>query len=167
MGGQHPLDRFTTSPLTCSSRFTDIAREDFSTCFRVNPFQEEKTPPTIDHDVWIGENATMKAGIHVGIGAVLAAESVVTKNVPPYAIVGGVPARLIRYRFPESWIARLLESKWWDFNFIDLPPKELWEDIPRFCDWLDEHSEAGSLKRYEPCRHNVPEALARIRANEN
>ena len=69
---------------------------------------------TIGNDVWIGENVIILAGVHIGDGAVIAAGAVVSKDVPPYAIVGGVPATLIRMRFKEEIVNRLLKVKWWD-----------------------------------------------------
>ncbi|MBS0171420.1 MAG: CatB-related O-acetyltransferase [Nitrospira sp.] len=69
----------------------------------------------IGHDVWIGTEALILSGVSVGHGAVIAARSVVTKNVPPYAIVAGVPARVIRYRFDDATIASLLRIAWWDW----------------------------------------------------
>lgn len=68
----------------------------------------------IGNDVWIGHNAILIGTINVGHGAIIAAGSVVTSDVPPYAIVAGVPAKLIRYRFQQSMIDDLLELKWWD-----------------------------------------------------
>ena len=59
-------------------------------------------------DVWIGYRATILSGVHIGQGAVIAAGAVVTKDVPPYAIVGGVPARVIKYRFPEEMVGELM-----------------------------------------------------------
>lgn len=70
----------------------------------------------IGHDVWVGTEALILSGVSVGHGAVIAARSVVTKNVPPYAIVAGVPARMIRYRFDEATIASLLRIAWWDWS---------------------------------------------------
>lgn len=67
----------------------------------------------IGHDVWIGRDVTILTNVTIGTGAVVAAGAVVTKDVPPYAIVGGVPARIIRYRFDEATVERLLRSKWW------------------------------------------------------
>ena len=79
----------------------------------------QKGHVTIEDDVWVGQNATLSAGIKMGTGCIVAANSVVTKDVPPYAIVGGNPARIIKFRFAHETIHRLLESKWWDYNFTD------------------------------------------------
>lgn len=69
---------------------------------------------SIGHDVWIGEKAVILDGLTIGTGAIIAAGAVVTKNVPPYAIYGGVPAKLIRYRFAEDISYKLLNSCWWN-----------------------------------------------------
>lgn len=70
----------------------------------------------IGNDVWIGHNATVMAGVRVGDGAIIAANSTVTKDVPPYTIVGGNPATEIKKRFPEDKIKELLEIKWWNWS---------------------------------------------------
>jgi acetyltransferase-like isoleucine patch superfamily enzyme len=66
------------------------------------------------NDVWIGDGAVILGGVTIGTGAVIGANAVVTKDVPSYAIVGGSPARIIRYRFPEIIVERLLSSEWWE-----------------------------------------------------
>lgn len=81
----------------------------------------------IGNDVWIGANALIKSGLKIGDGAVIGAGSVVTKDVEPYAIVAGVPAKLIRYRFTEQQIRFLLKFKWWEKPEIWL--KENWKDL--------------------------------------
>jgi len=68
----------------------------------------------IGNDVWVGASACIRDGITVGDGAVVGAGAVVTKDVPPYAVVGGVPARVLRYRFDEETIEFLLSLRWWD-----------------------------------------------------
>jgi virginiamycin A acetyltransferase len=75
---------------------------------------------TVGHDVWIGYEATLLPGVTVGHGAVIAAKSVVASDVPPYAIVAGNPARVIRYRRTESDIARLLDLAWWDWPIEEI-----------------------------------------------
>lgn len=76
----------------------------------------------IGNDVWIGENVLIKGGVIIGDGAIVAMGAVVCSNVPPYAIVGGVPARVIRYRFSEEEITKLLDFKWWnkDIEWVKL-----------------------------------------------
>jgi acetyltransferase-like isoleucine patch superfamily enzyme len=75
---------------------------------------------SIGNDVWTGHNVNVMAGVSVGDGAVIAAGAVVSKDVPPYAIVAGVPATIRRYRFSEDIIARLLRSKWWELELSQL-----------------------------------------------
>ena len=70
-------------------------------------------PTIIQNDVWIAANAVVKQGVTIGTGAVVGAGAVVTKDVPPYAIVAGVPAKVLRYRFDEKTAKMLLESEWW------------------------------------------------------
>ena len=71
---------------------------------------------SIANDVWIGRHAMIMPGVHIADGAIVAAGAIVTKDVPPYAIVGGVPAKLIRYRFSDDVIAKLLAIRWWEWS---------------------------------------------------
>jgi acetyltransferase-like isoleucine patch superfamily enzyme len=74
----------------------------------------------LGHDVWIGTHSVILSGVKIGTGAVVAANSVVVKDVPPYAIVGGNPAKIIKYRFSEKIINQLLTSKWWEKSEIEI-----------------------------------------------
>ena len=76
---------------------------------------KQKAPPVIGNDVWIGMNAVIMRGVTVGDGAIVAANSVVTRDVPAFAVVGGVPAKVLRYRFTPEVIADLQEIRWWDW----------------------------------------------------
>jgi acetyltransferase-like isoleucine patch superfamily enzyme len=75
---------------------------------------------TIGNDVWMGHNVNVLSGINVGDGAVIAAGAIVTKDVPPYAVVAGVPAAVKRYRFSDEIIARLMRCRWWDLELAQL-----------------------------------------------
>jgi chloramphenicol O-acetyltransferase type B len=108
-GGEHPLDWVGTSPVFYSGR--DSVKTKYSS-FERNPIKRT----SIGCDVWIGHSALIKQGVHVGHGAVVAMGAVVTKDVAPYSIVGGNPARLIRYRFNQEIIDGLLASQWWNEN---------------------------------------------------
>lgn len=88
----------------------------------------------IENDVWIGANSVIMPGVKIGNGAIIGANAVVTKDVPDYAIVGGVPAKVIKYRFNENVISSLLELKWWN-----LDKAEIKENIKLFQNKLDEH----------------------------
>lgn len=77
---------------------------------------DNKGDIVIGNDVWIGYEAVIMAGVHIGNGAIIAARAVVTKDVPPYTIVGGVPARPIRKRFDEEVIRKLETLQWWDWS---------------------------------------------------
>ena len=82
-----------------------------------NPDNSENERETvIGNDVWIGDNVFIKRGLQIGDGAVIGATAVVTKDVPPYAIMAGVPARLLRYRFDETTRQRLLNAAWWRYE---------------------------------------------------
>ena len=96
--------------LTCVSTSTHI----FGPKHGITGENGYTTPAVIENDVWLGANVVVKQGVTIGTGAVVGAGAVVTKDIPPYAIAGGVPARIIRYRFEEQDREMLLESKWWE-----------------------------------------------------
>ena len=108
-GGAHPMNWVSTSPVFYEGRDSVKAK-----------FSEHKRKPVkhtvIGHDVWIGQNVIIKQGVNIGTGAVIGMGSVVTKDVSPYCIVGGVPAKIIRKRFDNLIIDQLLASKWWDLE---------------------------------------------------
>ncbi|MBZ6074773.1 CatB-related O-acetyltransferase [Microvirga puerhi] len=107
LGGNHRTDWTTTYPFSA-------LRELWPTAPHTEDYHTSRGDVTIGNDVWLGSGAIILSGITIGHGAVIAAHAVVTKDVPPYAIVGGNPAKVIRYRFDEATIQGLLESAWWE-----------------------------------------------------
>jgi len=96
----------------------------------------------IGNDVWIGNSATILDGARIGDGAIVAAGAVVTDNVPPYAIAGGVPAKIIRYRFDPDIVAQLLDIQWWNWPIHVLKraqPYIVQPDVNEFLRWAREH----------------------------
>jgi acetyltransferase-like isoleucine patch superfamily enzyme len=107
LGGNHRTDWVTTYPFSALRDLWPMAPD-------VNDYHTSRGDVTIGSDVWLGSGAIILSGVTVGHGAVVAAGALVTRDVPPYAIVGGNPAKLIRFRFDETVVAALLETAWWD-----------------------------------------------------
>ena len=107
-----------------------------------------KPLPTIGNDVWIGYGVTILNGVNVGDGAVIAAGSVVTKDVAPYSIVAGNPAKIVKMRFQEDDIALLLRLRWWDYGADILHEIDLSE--PNGLKQLEERIEMGGYKKFNP-----------------
>lgn len=124
MGVKHPLERFTTSAVTYDPNGSLFVAglEDGEFEQMTNP-HERRNPLVIEDDVWIGEGVLLSHGVRVGKGSVVAARSIVTKDVPPYSVVAGSPARVVKMRFPEPTIARLTECEWSAYDVKRLPIK--------------------------------------------
>lgn len=105
----HTLSSLSTYPFPIFFEEWGLERADVSDAW------DHKGDIVIGSDVWIGYEAVILAGVTIGDGAVIGARAVVTKDVPPYAVVGGVPAKIIRRRFDPATVDRLLALKWWDW----------------------------------------------------
>ena len=124
-GGEHRSDWISTYPFNCLIDDFDYIKGHPST----------KGDIIIGNDVWIGDSVKILSGVHIGDGAIIGTASVVTKDIPPYAIAAGNPAKIIRYRFDEDTIEELLDIKWWNFrekDIIKIVPLLQSNDIQKF-----------------------------------
>jgi acetyltransferase-like isoleucine patch superfamily enzyme len=110
LGGNHRTDYISTYPFNALLKnYSEMGGHPYSNGDII-----------IGNDVWIGRGATILSGVNIGDGAVIGANSLVSKDINPYSIVGGNPAKLLKYRFDEKIINNLLEIKWWDKNLEEI-----------------------------------------------
>ena len=105
-GANHPMSGFSTFPFSSFEGWQDNAPVEWG----------NRGDTNIGHDVWIGREAVILPGTHIGHGAIIGSHAVVTKDVPPYAVVVGNPGRVVKQRFPDPIIAKLLAIAWWDWR---------------------------------------------------
>jgi phosphonate metabolism protein (transferase hexapeptide repeat family) len=126
--GQHPMQRASQHHMLYRRKkfgFGEDDKEFFN--------WRKKNKVMVGHDVWIGHNVTVMGGVTIGNGAVIGSGAIVTKDIPPYAIAVGNPARVIRYRFETNIIAELQKIKWWDWSHEKLASAlEDFNDVDKF-----------------------------------
>lgn len=153
----HPLDRVSTHSFTFKPHAKKLA-QDHGKEISVHHFRTYKSPPSIGNDVWIGKDALIKRGVRIGDGAVVAQRTVVTKDVPSYAVVAGVPAKIIKYRFDEKTIERLLNLKWWDYSFFDFADIDV-RDVNCFSSAFEDRLANSSAPKPLAGKFNLSESL--------
>ena len=121
----HPTDWLTTSRTAYYPQVNGwdalVAGANLGKVYaHLRPFTEACPNTTVGPDVWIGQGAFIKAGVSIGAGAIIGARATVLKDVPPYAVVVGTPGRVLRLRFPEATVERLLALEWWRYSIYDL-----------------------------------------------
>jgi acetyltransferase-like isoleucine patch superfamily enzyme len=135
-GPRHPYEFLTISNISYDrhagnlEKYFDSIGEPVK---KYDPRTLEKPMPVIGNDVWIGQNVTLNRGVRIGDGAIVAAYSVVTKDVPSYSIVGGNPAKIIKFRFKEDLIDSVKALKWWNYE----PRQILKYDISNVEEFID------------------------------
>lgn len=147
--GSHPIHWASTSPVFYGPHqdvvdFTIEAARDYKTD---TPYIHPK-PAIIGNDVYIGHRALIMPGVRIGNGAIVGAQSVVTKDVPDYAIVAGAPATIRKMRFSDKIIEQFAKCQWWDYAFWDLKPFNV-VDPERFIDGVNNLVDQG-LQKYQP-----------------
>ncbi|WP_141080947.1 CatB-related O-acetyltransferase [Campylobacter lanienae] len=118
-------------------------------------------PTIFENDVYVCTNALLKPGITLHTGCVVAQNAIVTKDVPPYAIVGGSPARILKYRFDEPTIKRLLGLKWWEYHFADFDGIDAKKDINYYLDELESRIQNHAIKPFNPRKMEFKELIQR------
>lgn len=142
LGARHFTDWISTSPLFYDDGYHDHEGD-------LTNRSRKRRRVIIGNDVWIGSNVTMKAEVQIGDGAVVAANSVVTKDVPEFAIVGGNPARVIRTRFSDDIQKTIRELRWWRYHRNDLKIDSA-NQPERFLTLLAQKIAAGTIHEYTP-----------------
>ncbi len=137
---QHPANALTTSLAGYQVVFPPPF--DIQPAFKYPPIKTTR----IGNDVWIGARVMIKTGVRIGDGAIIGAGSVVTRDVPPFAIVGGTPAKLIRMRFSDELIERIQKVQWWKYNILGLPQDP--ENPSILLDEIEARINDGRLKPY-------------------
>ncbi|HIC8930255.1 TPA: CatB-related O-acetyltransferase [Enterobacter asburiae] len=152
--GEHPVTWMSTHPFQYGKlAFSDWAEAtDFVNPMRLPP-SIAKSSPVIGHDVWIGTKAVILRGVKIGNGAIIAAGAVVTKDVPPFAIVGGVPAKILKMRFSDEIIGFLEKTAWWEYNISEL--KGLQFDNPILACLDLEQRIINGLQKMKTLRHRL------------
>ena len=134
----HPIHHLSSHGFSCTADPTHMYSELDVPASRLRP-NPLRGKTIVGNDVWIGRNAIVMGGVRIGDGAVVGAGAVVTKDVPPYAIVAGVPARIIRYRFDEATVRRLLASRWWDYPPEFITNELVFDDIEQCLQALEKN----------------------------
>lgn len=150
---EHPIDWLTTSRTAYYPEVNGWDRlmagaEAPSIHTRKSRFPGSCPITTLGPDVWIGQGAFIKSGVSIGAGAIIGARATVVKDVPPYAIVVGTPGRVLRLRFPEPVVERLLRVQWWQYSIYDLFDAPM-DDIDRALDVIEDQVAAGKLTPFE------------------
>lgn len=145
---EHPVFWLTSSPLAYGNGGFPWAEKFLRRKAQSPGVFDNERPVNIGNDVWIGSGVFIKGGVTIGDGAIIGAHSVVVKDVPPYAIVGGVPARIIKYRFDEETIKELLDLKWWDYDVAEFGDLD-WGDVKK-CISVMRNKIDGGLQKFTP-----------------
>lgn len=133
MGGNHAMNSVTTSPLDVGGVVKDIFGKVRPELKAIPNVRIQHRQIIFGHDVWIAQSATIMGGVKIGTGAVIGANAVVAKDIPPYAIAVGNPARVIKYRFDEETIRKLLAVKWWNWSLEKIADNfPLLNDVEKF-----------------------------------
>lgn len=153
---EHPTDWFSTHGFAFGDRGVFGHDPQYARLLGEERFETNTARTRIGNDVWIGHGAFVRRGVTIGDGAVAAAGAVVVEDVPPYAIVGGTPARIIKMRFDEKTVERLQRLRWWDYHLDRAALPELrYAELSQTLDLLEQAVAEGKLKPLAPQRFEI------------
>lgn len=147
---EHPVDWLSTSSFVYEGdwMWSDFVKRRGGPDVSWAVSTDQGPPIVVGNDVWIGLGAYIRRGVTLGDGCIVGAHAVVTRDVPPYAVVAGNPARIVRYRFDEARIERVLRSRWWDYAFCDLAARHHWSAVDDLVAQIERDVASGTLKPY-------------------
>lgn len=152
MGAEHFTDWISTSPVFYGNGYHDAEQDHVSHVYRT------RRNINIGNDVWIGNDVVLKSELNIGDGAIIASNSVVTKDVPDFAIVAGIPAKIIRYRFSEEVIKKTKDLEWWNFHKNDL--KGMMANKPElFLSHLEEKIDKQEIQQFSPYKVTISDLI--------
>ncbi|MDR1360670.1 MAG: CatB-related O-acetyltransferase [Deltaproteobacteria bacterium] len=152
---EHPLSFISTSPFSYRPEAAPIFEQAIALSPHAGDYRAirhddcEQSPIRIGNDVWIGQNVLLKKGIRIHDGAVIAAGSVVTRDVQGFSVVGGVPAKPLKWRFSEKIRDKARALRWWRYRFTDFQGLDC-GDPARFLDGLEKLLDQGGISPFEP-----------------
>jgi acetyltransferase-like isoleucine patch superfamily enzyme len=155
--GMHPTNFLSTSPMASDAAGVSAGMtqsrlyKSIALTHQLRPQQTKNNRVEIGHDVWVGARAIIMRGVRIGTGAIVAANAVVTKDVPPFTVVGGVPAQIIKYRFEPALANRILASEWWLYD-LSLLAERNYSEVERFLDLIEVAIANGLPKMAPPTR---------------
>lgn len=160
MGLNHPMERLSMVGFDYSKRDVfKIAREDFDSNVKIVRLRNRKLKTQkIGNDVWIGNDVLLARNIKIGNGAVIAARSIVTRDVPPYAVVAGSPAKIKKYRFADELVERLCASKWWEYSFTSFENLDT-TNVELFLNEFEKRIASGDLTPWNPEKISINEVF--------
>lgn len=163
---EHPTDWLSVSRVThveALHGWNDFVNPGEGARTRANfrPYAGSTRATRIGNDVWIGQRALIRAGISIGDGAIVAAGSVVTKDVAPYTVVGGTPAKVIKQRFPDALVERLLAARWWQYNVYDFD-RLPYDRVEAALDAIEQQVAERAIKPYAPAKITAADLAARF-----
>lgn len=151
--GNHPTNWLSTHPFVSDASGEAAGMSEIAAYRAIlgtrhpTPRRERGDRVIIGNDVWIGARAIILGGCTIGHGAIIAAGAIVTHDVQPYEVVGGVPARHLRSRFAPDLVDRLLKSEWWNWDLSTFPGERDYTDVAAFLDCLEAAVRSGVLRR--------------------